>query len=201
MTRIIKALLRRMKYYVGAKRLRKKYHARIHSKDASMRAHYGYKTAVGKGSVIADNVYLGDYSYIGSGSTVENASIGKFCSISGGVRINPGEHKIKRITTYPIEHVLGVEEMNINERVIIGNDVLISADAIILKGVHIQDGAVIGAGAVVTHDVPPYAVLGGGTCQDIKVPFPAECGKETIGTQVVGLERGRYYQKEGFLSK
>jgi acetyltransferase-like isoleucine patch superfamily enzyme len=45
--------------------------------------------------------------------------------------------------------------------VVIGNDVWIGFRAIILSGVRIGDGAVIGAGAVVTHDVPPYAIATG----------------------------------------
>lgn len=50
----------------------------------------------------------------------------------------------------------------------IGNDVWIGARAIILPGVHIEDGAVIGAGAVVTKDVPPYTVVGGVPARIIK---------------------------------
>jgi tetrahydrodipicolinate N-succinyltransferase len=45
--------------------------------------------------------------------------------------------------------------------IMIGNDVWIGAGALILSGVTIGDGAIVGAGSVVTHDVPPYAVVGG----------------------------------------
>ena len=134
---------------------------RIYSKSASLSAQYGYMSLVSKGSTVLDNVILGAYSYINSNSYIENVIIGKFCPISRGVKINPSEHRLDRITSYPIEHLLGVKQDNINEKVIIGNDVLICTDAIILSGVHIHDEAVVGAGAVVTHDVPAYAIVGG----------------------------------------
>ena len=52
--------------------------------------------------------------------------------------------------------------------VVIGNDVWIGARVIILKGVHVGDGAVIAAGAVVSKDVPPYAIVGGVPAKVIK---------------------------------
>jgi acetyltransferase-like isoleucine patch superfamily enzyme len=57
------------------------------------------------------------------------------------------------------------------EETIVGNDVMIGARAIILDGVKIADGAVIGAGAVVTHDVPAYAIMGGVPAKVIKYRF------------------------------
>ena len=44
---------------------------------------------------------------------------------------------------------------------IIGNDVWIGVNAVIMNGIHVGDGAVIGAGAVVTHDVAPWAIVVG----------------------------------------
>ena len=52
--------------------------------------------------------------------------------------------------------------------IIIGNDVWIGSRVIILGGVRIGDGAIIGAGSVVTHDVPPYVVVGGNPARIIK---------------------------------
>lgn len=57
---------------------------------------------------------------------------------------------------------------------IIGNDVWIGANAIILQGVTIGDGAIIAAGAVVTKDVPPYAIVGGVPAKVIKYRFSDE---------------------------
>lgn len=53
----------------------------------------------------------------------------------------------------------------------IGNDVWIGYEALIMAGVHIGDGAVIGARAVVTKDVPPYAIVGGVPAREIRKRF------------------------------
>lgn len=64
--------------------------------------------------------------------------------------------------------------LKVQKKVIIGNDVWIGSHALILGGVKIGDGAVIGAGAVVTKDVPPYAVVGGVPARIIKYRFSQE---------------------------
>lgn len=53
----------------------------------------------------------------------------------------------------------------------IGNDVWIGYEAVIMPGVHIGDGAIIGTRAVVTKDVPPYAIMGGVPARIIKYRF------------------------------
>ena len=53
----------------------------------------------------------------------------------------------------------------------IGNDVWIGSHSLLLGGIRIGDGAVIAAGAVVTHDVPDYAVVGGVPAKIIKYRF------------------------------
>jgi acetyltransferase-like isoleucine patch superfamily enzyme len=58
--------------------------------------------------------------------------------------------------------------------VVIGNDVWIGANATLLNGVHIGDGAIVAAGAVVVKDVPPYTVVGGVPAREIKKRFTPE---------------------------
>ena len=58
--------------------------------------------------------------------------------------------------------------------IVIGNDVWIGYEAVILSGVTIGDGAVIGARAVVTKDVPPYTIVGGVPAKPIRMRFPEE---------------------------
>lgn len=127
------------------------------------------------------NSTVGDYSYIGRNSSAVCADIGKFCSIAGSVSIGMGIHTMQYVSTSPIF----TEKRNATtytwhhgkseypyKRVIVGNDVWIGARAMIMGGVKIGDGAVVGAGAVVTKDVPPYAVVGGVPARVIRYRFP-----------------------------
>lgn len=114
---------------------------------------------VEKGTIISDDVKIGDFSYVNAYSSLENCEIGKFCSISSGVYISPAEHNLKCVTTHPIVKVNN--DQIVRKKTIIGNDVLISLNVIILEGIQIGNGAVIAAGAVVTRDVEPYEVVGG----------------------------------------
>jgi carbonic anhydrase/acetyltransferase-like protein (isoleucine patch superfamily) len=66
---------------------------------------------------------------------------------------------------------------------IIGNDVWIGARAILIDGITVGDGAVIGAGAVVTKDVPPYAIVGGVPAKIIKYRFEPEVIEFLLASQ------------------
>ena len=143
------------------------------STHISVHAKYGKYVRIGKDVHITEDVELGDSSYVNRNSTLENCQVGKYCSISEGVRINPIEHNLNLVTTHPIAGANGHYGQR-NERVIIGNDVLISLNAIILSGVKIGNGAVVGAGAVVTKDVPPYAVVAGVPAKVIRYRLPQE---------------------------
>lgn len=124
---------------------------------------------------------VGAYTYISANTDVENAEIGKFCSISDHCRIGMGGHNTNQLSTSPIftEAHNGTKfqwtDKNVNaapsKKAIVGNDVLIGSHALILGGVTIGDGAVVAAGAVVTKDVPPYAVVGGVPAKVIKYRF------------------------------
>jgi acetyltransferase-like isoleucine patch superfamily enzyme len=133
---------------------------RILSTKASLKAEYGLGVLVSPGTVVSDDVKIGDYSYVNAGSSVENCLIGKYTSISSGVYICPFEHDISSRTQHPIASNSHIGQGS-RAKVVIGNDVLVSLNAIILAGVTIGDGAVIGAGAVVTRDVPAFHVVGG----------------------------------------
>jgi phosphonate metabolism protein (transferase hexapeptide repeat family) len=122
--------------------------------------------------VILRDVVLGDFSYLERHSEGIYADIGKFCSIASNVRINALEHPMERATTHkftyrPNEYFFfhGIDQpfraRRQAKRVTIGHDVWIGQGAIIMPAVTIGNGAVIGANAVVTKDVPPYAVVAG----------------------------------------
>jgi virginiamycin A acetyltransferase len=102
--------------------------------------------------------------------------IGKFCSIACGAKFifNSANHSLSSLSSYTF--LLFYDEWGLDKNsltsawdnkgdIVIGNDIWIGFDAIIMAGVHIGDGVVIAARAVVTKDVPPYAIVGGGTCK------------------------------------
>ena len=105
--------------------------------------------------------------------------IGKFCSIACGAKFlfTSANHTMKSLSTYPFPIFFeewGLDRADITTAwdnkgdIVIGNDVWIGYEAIILSGVTIGDGAIIGARAVVTKDVPPYTVVGGVPAKEIK---------------------------------
>ncbi len=107
-------------------------------------------------------------------------TIGAFCSFAEGSKILlASEHRPEWITTYPLP-LLNHDLPNIQEcvgtkgDVIIGSDVWVGMHAIILSGVTIGDGAVIGAGAIVTKDVEPYAIVAGNPARLIRFRFEPE---------------------------
>ena len=107
-------------------------------------------------------------------------SIGAFCSIAEGVAIFlGGNHRLDWVTTYPFNYLwecgAGFQGHPATKGdVVIGNDVWIGRNAVILSGVHIGDGAAIGTEAVVTKDVPPYALAVGNPARLVKLRFDTE---------------------------
>lgn len=126
---------------------------------------------------------IGDYSYVGRRSSLVMAEIGNYCSIASGTVVGMGTHTLNNISTSPIftekHNATGTSWCESStefpyRKVIIGNDVWIGARAMILGGVTIGDGAVVGAGAVVTKDVPPYSIVGGVPARIIRYRFSQE---------------------------
>ena len=122
---------------------------------------------------------LGYGSYIGHHSSL-TAKIGRFCSISNHVICNAGIHPFQAPfattspcffslrkqngATFATQQMLNEIKTTDNEGAFdceIGNDVWICEGVFINGGIHIADGAVVLAHAVVTKEVPPYAIVGG----------------------------------------
>ena len=121
----------------------------------------------------------------------EKLVIGKFCSIACRAKFlfNSANHTLSSLSTYPFPIFFdewGLEKSDVAAAwdrkgdIVIGNDVWIGYEAVILAGVTIGDGAVIGARAVVTKDVPPYAIVGGVPARVIRSRFPEETVKALL---------------------
>lgn len=116
--------------------------------------------------------------------------IGSYCSIAEGVLfLLAGEHKIDSISTYPFKSMLWRKGMEAFAKgnIIVNDDVWIGRNALICSGVKIGQGAVIGAGAVVTKNVPPYAIVGGNPAKIIRYRFDEVLIKNLLSIDIVKL--------------
>lgn len=156
---------------------------------------------------------VGKYSYgpiIESKATVEE--IGAFCSFAPGSAV-VGNHDVY-ISSHEFLSYNGIWEQHPGyipgtevkkpryiEKTIIGNDVWVGRNAIIIAGVKIGNGAIIGAGAVVTKDVPDYAVVAGNPAKIIKYRYSAEQIKKMneIAWWNWSDEKIRKYQSDFYL--
>lgn len=124
-------------------------------------------------------VTVGKYSYgelnVISFNKNSKLKIGKFCSIAQNVKfILDADHRMDTISTFPFKvKILKEEKYEATSKgdIIISDDVWIGYGAMILSGVNIGQGAVVAAGAVVTKDVPPYAIVGGLPAKILKYRF------------------------------
>ena len=126
------------------------------------------------------DIRLGDYSYIARNSCIANCEIGRFCSIGPNFCCGLGIHPSNGLSTSPMFYstakqngisLCEEDKMKESARTTIGNDVFIGANVTVLDGIHISDGAIVGAGAVVVDDIPPYAIAVGVPARVVKYRF------------------------------
>lgn len=126
---------------------------------------------------------LGRHSYTGRNTKIIKADVGNFSSISWDVTIGGANHDYSKITTHSFlyNNIDNLRPENVppvynrfEQNCTIGNDVWIGAGAIVLRGIKIDNGAVVAAGAVVTKDVPPYAIVAGVPAKIVSFRFNRE---------------------------
>jgi phosphonate metabolism protein (transferase hexapeptide repeat family) len=156
---------------------------RIHRTASVRDSSFGIYCEVGQRTKIAESAF-GDYSYVVNDSDIIYTSVGKFCSIAAHTRINPGNHPLERVAlshfTYRSSaYDLGPDDPDFFDwrrgfRCELGHDVWIGHGAIVLPGRRIGTGAAVAAGAVVTHDVPQFAIVVGTPAKILRFRFPPE---------------------------
>ncbi len=129
----------------------------------------------------SNRIELGCFTYgmpdVGAWGKKNKVIFGKFCCIAGNVSVMINQdHHGEWNSAYPFNHWLPAYSnisgvIDAKGDTIVGNDVWVGTACRIMSGVHIGDGAVIGANALVTKDVPPYAVVGGVAAKILKYRF------------------------------
>jgi len=140
------------------------------------------------------NVEVGDYTYFDGQNFKEHVThhydfigdkliIGKFCQIGRNVEfiMNGANHQMNAVSTYPFYIFQGWEQnpplkndLPYKGDTIIGNDVWIGQNVTFLPGVHVGNGCIIGANAVVASNIPAYCVVVGNPAKIIKKRFDDE---------------------------
>lgn len=125
----------------------------------------GRHVNIEQGAVFSAKASLGDYSGIGV-----NARINGMCTIGRQVMMGTDVVILTRNHAFARTDIPMMEQGFEEERpVVIGDDVWIGDRVIILPGVTVGKGCILAAGAVVTHDVPDYAVVGGVPARILKM--------------------------------
>lgn len=152
-----------------------------------------------KNSITRPNIIVGDYTYYDDLDDAANFErnvlyhfdfigdrliIGKFCALASGVKfiMNGGNHETAPVSTFPFAIFGGGWEqlmagVDIRDKypskgdTVVGHDVWIGHEATIMPGVRIGNGAVVATKAVVTRDVPDYAIVAGNPAQLVRYRF------------------------------
>jgi len=153
----------------------------IHERVTQHNVTFGTYNEIGPDSIL-ENVTFGDYAYSGPWTIIQNADVGAFSNLAASIRIGPTAHPMDRPTQHHFTYrraMYGFHEQDdeaffawrSSQRVEIEPDTWLGHGAIVMPGVRIGLGAVVGAGAVVTRDVPDFAVVVGSPARMIRQRF------------------------------
>ena len=151
---------------------------------------FGRYVEVGRGSRIAHTV-MDDYSYCDRYADIANARVGKFSNIAAHARIGATDHPMEKASLHHFhyrsaDYFEGAEHdeewfAHRRSRVAtLGHDTWIGAQAMVKPDVTVGNGAVVAAGAIVTKDVEPYAVVTGVPAAPLRMRLPREVADRLI---------------------
>ena len=168
---------------------------------------------------------VGAFTYSDRDCELNECDVGRYCSIGAHVVIGPGEHALDFLTTHPIATdeigwIAGFagdpsyarfcstgasRPVPSQQRTTIGSDVWIGSHSIVTQGVAVGVGAVIACGSVVTHDVPPFAIVAGAPARVLRRRFDAPLVERIIRSQWWTLDlsllpKRDFADVEGFIS-
>jgi acetyltransferase-like isoleucine patch superfamily enzyme len=147
-------------------------------------------SVVESGCQIVD-VRFDRHSFCGHDCIILNADIGSFCSIADLVYIGGAAHPLHFVSTSPVflshrdsvKRKFSYHEFQHLPKTKIGNDVWIGFGARIRAGITIGHGAVVGMGAIVTHDVEPFTIVAGNPAKIISRRFTPEVSQELLNSK------------------
>ena len=135
---------------------------------------YGKKNVFSRGALLHEYCTVGSYNHFGARVMLMNARVGNYCSIAPEVKIGQMDHDLHCVSTstWIFGSAHGITDGNGFDRpAVIDHDVWLGANVVVKQGVHIATGAVVGAGSVVTKDIPPYAIAVGSPAKVIRYRF------------------------------
>lgn len=165
----------------------------FHPDCAISESDFGAYTEVGQGSRIA-NSRFGAYSYCDRYCDIANAEIGKFANIASFVRIGATDHPLDRASLHHFmyrsaSYWADAEDdadwfaRRASRKAVIGHDTWIGHNAQVKPEVRVGNGAVIASGAIVTRNVPPYAIVAGIPAKPVRDRLPRDLAErvEALG--------------------
>ena len=138
---------------------------------------------IARKSVISSNCSIGFGTRINGRIVIKGAAdvtIGRYCAVGHDIKIITSNHDYKHINLqFDLQKKIGASIPHLNcEGIEMGHNVWVGDSVIILPDVKIGNGAVVGAGSIVTKDIPPYAIAAGNPAQIIKFRFTQKTQKE-----------------------
>jgi phosphonate metabolism protein (transferase hexapeptide repeat family) len=162
----------------------------VHEGAAVIDSVLGRYTEVGAGTRL-DAVELGDYSYCDRLCDLANTTVGRFANIASSVRVGATDHPLDRAS---LHHFLYRSERywadavddeawfarRRSRRTVLGHDTWIGHAAQIKPEVVVGDGAVVASGAIVTKDVPAYAIVAGVPARVVRMRQPPDIAERLV---------------------